>query len=90
MRARVLAAARELGYQPNAMASGLITKEFSPLIGQEEIDLYSDFGSKVMATNSAYNFGLSPEQAIAIRDLLARILMQRVPGQVGRSTPENQ
>lgn len=60
-----------------------------PLRGKETIDVYRDFGSRVMADNAAYNFGLSSAEAVMIRDLLERIILKRQPDQLGLSTEDS-
>ncbi len=67
-----------------------IARELKPLRGQDRFDVYHDFANQVMCINAGYNLGLPREQAIAARNLIDRMILNRVPGQVGASTPDSQ
>lgn len=68
----------------------LIDDEFARLQGKETFDVYHDFANRVMCINAGYNLGLSREDAVAARDLIDRIILNRVPGQEGASTKDSQ
>lgn len=70
--------------------TALIESEFAALRGRETFDVYHDFANRVMCLNAGYNLGISHEDAIVARGLIDRMILNRVPGQVGASTPESQ
>ena len=70
--------------------TAIIEQELVPLQGQDTFDAYHDFANRVMCINAGYNLGLPRAQAAAARDLIDRMILNRVPGQVGASTPDSQ
>ncbi|MCP5395257.1 MAG: cytochrome P450 [Sphingomonadaceae bacterium] len=68
----------------------LIESEFDQLRGRETFDVYRDFANRVMCLNAGYNLGIDRETAIVARDLIDRMILNRVPGQEGASTPDSQ
>ena len=68
----------------------LIQDELDALHGQDTFDAYHDFANRIMCMNAGYNLGIAREQAIQARDLIDRMILNRVPGQVGASTPDSQ
>lgn len=68
----------------------LVADEFACLRRRDTFDVYHDFANRVMCLNAGYNLGLSREDAIRARDLIDRMILNRVPGQEGASTPDSQ
>ncbi|WP_082825869.1 cytochrome P450 [Croceicoccus estronivorus] len=69
---------------------GIVDSELAALKGLETFDAYHDFANQVMCINAGYNLGIPRAQAIHARDLIDRMILNRVPGQVGASTPDSQ
>lgn len=67
----------------------LVQAELSRLKGQETFDVYHDFANQVMCINAGYNLGIGRNEAMHARDLIDRIILNRVPGQEGATTPES-
>ena len=67
----------------------LIEAEFKPLRGRDSFDVYGDFANRVMCLNAGYNLGIDHDAAVHARDLIDRMILNRVPGQVGASTQES-
>lgn len=70
--------------------TALIESEFEHLRYRETFDVYHDFANRVMCLNAGHNLGICHEDAIIARGLIDRMILNRVPGQVGASTPESQ
>lgn len=70
--------------------TALIEDEFARLRGQATFDVYGDFANQIMCLNAGYNLGMERDQARAARELIDRIILNRMPGQEGASTPDSQ
>ncbi len=70
--------------------TALIEGEFDRLRGQETFDVYGDFANQIMCINAGYNLGMDEAEARHARELIDRIILNRIPGQEGASTPESQ
>lgn len=68
----------------------LVESEFEALRGRDSFDVYHDFANQVMCINAGHNLGIDRAQAIHARNLIDRMILNRVPGQVGASTPDSQ
>lgn len=68
----------------------LVEQEFARVRGKERFDVYHDFANRVMSINAAYNLGIDIDDALRTRDLIDRMILNRVPGQEGISTPDSQ
>ncbi|MCB2067373.1 MAG: cytochrome P450 [Erythrobacter sp.] len=67
----------------------LIEDEFAALRGCDSFDVYHDFANKVMCLNAGHNLGLDHEQAVQARALIDRMILNRVPDQVGASSDDS-
>ena len=70
--------------------TALIEKEFATLRGRPTLDVYGEFANQVMCINAGYNLGMDESEARHARELIDRIILNRLPGQEGASTPESQ
>ncbi|MDD3798497.1 MAG: cytochrome P450 [Novosphingobium sp.] len=68
----------------------IVDTELEALRGRETFDAYHEFANQVMCINAGYNLGVPRAQAIHARNLIDRMILNRVPGQVGASTPDSQ
>lgn len=68
----------------------LIEQEFSALRGKPSFDFYHDYSNKVMCINAGYNLGLDRDAATYARELIDRMILNRVVGQEGASTEDSQ
>lgn len=68
----------------------IIADELAPLRQQDTFDVYHAFANQVMCINAGYNLGVPRDMAIQARNLIDRMILNRVPGQVGASTPDSQ
>lgn len=66
-----------------------IASEFERLRGAHSFDVYHDFANRVMCLNAGYNLGLDQDTVITARALIDKMILNRVPGQLGASTPES-
>jgi cytochrome P450 len=70
--------------------TALAEREFAPLRGRPKIDVYGDFANQVMCMNAGYYLGMDEGEARKARELIDKIILNRIPGQEGASTPESQ
>lgn len=70
--------------------TALIEKEFADLRGKPTFDVYGEFANQVMCINAGYNLGMDEGEARRARGLIDQIILNRLPGQEGASTPESQ
>lgn len=68
----------------------IIDQELKPLRGQDTFDVYHDVANQVMCINAGYNLGVPRDMAMQARNLIDRMILNRVPGQIGASTPDSQ